>query len=66
MHTLRLYIWKNTNPKQEKGNGDDSYYFPSNMWTMDHFFFFFYVGNVQYMEISGWYLLVSGTLVYHP
>ena len=45
----------------------NSYYFivVVILWTMDHFFYFlfyfiFYVGDVQYMEISGWYLLVSG------
>ena len=45
----------------------NSYYFivVVLVWTMDHFIFiyfilFFYVGDVQYMERSGWYLLVSG------
>ena len=33
------------------------------VWTMDHFF---YVGAVQYVERSGWYLLVLGAMVYHP
>ena len=33
------------------------------VWTMDNFF---YVGDVQYVERSGWYLLVSEAMVYHP